>query len=217
MARITTIEKKEDLKAEDQKIFDAIAQSRGAVGGPWRALLHSPEMAYRTMHLGSYVRFESSLDHKVIEFAALVSARELDCKHEWAAHVNHAQQAGIALDTIRAVYRKQGVETFSSEDAAARQFCPRDDSRSSSERADFSGDPRPVRRQRHGRVVRDHRLLRHARLHAQHFRRLHRHAARRFEDLSGCPPRVSSLSKIGSIICGDSGGSRAAGAWQKQR
>jgi 4-carboxymuconolactone decarboxylase len=122
MARIATIDKKEDLKPEDQKIFDAIAQSRGAVGGPWRALLHSPEMANRTMHLGSYVRFESSLDHKVIEFAALVAARELDCKHEWAAHVNHAQQAGISLDTIRAVYRKQGVERFSSEDAELVSF-----------------------------------------------------------------------------------------------
>ena len=74
------------------------------------------------MHLGSYVRFESSLDHKVIEFAALVSARELDCKHEWAAHVNHAQKAGITLDTIRAVYQKQGVETFSSEDAQLVSF-----------------------------------------------------------------------------------------------
>ena len=122
MARIATIDKKEDLKPEGQKIFDAIAQSRGAVGGPWRALLHSPEMAHRTMHLGSYVRFESSLDHKVIEFAALVSARELDCKHEWAAHVNHAQKAGIALDTIRAVYQKQGVQTFSSEDAQLVSF-----------------------------------------------------------------------------------------------
>jgi len=122
MARIATIEKKEDLKQEDQKIYDAIAQSRGVVGGPWKALLHSPEMAYRTMHLGSYVRFESSLDHKVIEFAALVSARELDCKHEWAAHVNHGQKAGISMDTIRVVYQKKGAETFSSEDAQIVSF-----------------------------------------------------------------------------------------------
>jgi len=122
MARIRTIDKKEDLKPDDQKIFDAIAQSRGAVGGPWRALLHSPEMAHRTMHLGSYVRFESSLDHKVIEFAALVAARELDCKHEWAAHVGHGQKAGISMDTIRAVYQKKGVETFSSEDAQIVSF-----------------------------------------------------------------------------------------------
>ena len=60
MARIATIDKKEDLAPEDQKVYDAIAQSRGAVGGPWRALLYSPEMAQRTMHLGSYVRFEST-------------------------------------------------------------------------------------------------------------------------------------------------------------
>jgi 4-carboxymuconolactone decarboxylase len=122
MARIATIDKKEDLAPEDQKVYDSIAQSRGAVGGPWRALLYSPEMAQRTMHLGSYVRFESTLDHKLIEFAALVSARELDCKHEWAAHVNHAQKAGVPMETIRAVYEKKGVETFSAEDAVIVSF-----------------------------------------------------------------------------------------------
>lgn len=122
MARIATIDKREDLAAEDQKVYDAIAQSRGVVGGPWRALLHSPELALRTMHLGSYVRFESTLDHKVIEFAALVAAREMDCKHEWAAHVNHAQKAGVPLETIRAVHQKQSVEQFSFEDAQIVSF-----------------------------------------------------------------------------------------------
>jgi len=80
-------------------------------------LLHSPELAWRTAHLGSYVRFESSLDHKVIELAALAAARELDCKHEWAAHVNHAQKAGIPLETIRAIHQRKGAEHFTSEDA----------------------------------------------------------------------------------------------------
>ena len=122
MARIATIDKKEDLGPEDQKIYDAIAQSRGAVGGPWRALLYSPELAHRTMHLGSFIRLESSLDHKLVEFTALVAARELDCKHEWAAHVQHAQKAGIPMATIRAVYTKQGVETFSAEDAQIVSF-----------------------------------------------------------------------------------------------
>ena len=122
MARIATITKKEELGPEGQKVFDAIAQSRGVVGGPWLALLHSPELALRTMHLGSYVRFESTLDHRLIEFTALVAARELDCKHEWAAHVNHAQKAGVALETIRLVHQKRGVETFSSEDAQIVSF-----------------------------------------------------------------------------------------------
>ena len=72
MARIATITKKEDLAPEHQKVYDAIAQSRGVVGGPWLALLHSPELAAaHGMHLGGYVRFESTLDHKVVEFTAL--------------------------------------------------------------------------------------------------------------------------------------------------
>ncbi len=74
------------------------------------------------MHLGSYVRFESSLDHKLVELAALTTARELGCKHEWAAHVNNAQKAGIPLETIRAVHQKKGVENFSSEDAQVISF-----------------------------------------------------------------------------------------------
>jgi 4-carboxymuconolactone decarboxylase len=117
MARIATIDKREDLAPEQQSIYDAIAQSRGVVGGPFLALLHSPELAGRTAHLGSYVRFESSLDHKLIELTALAAARELECKHEWAAHVNHAQKAGIPLETIRAIHQRKGAEHFTSEDA----------------------------------------------------------------------------------------------------
>lgn len=122
MARIATIDKKEDLAPEDQKVYDAIAESRGVVGGPWLALLHSPEIAHRTMHLGSYIRFESTLDRKLIELAALVAARELQCKHEWAAHIHHAQGAGIPIETVRAVYEKKGVEHFTSEDAQIVSF-----------------------------------------------------------------------------------------------
>jgi 4-carboxymuconolactone decarboxylase len=117
MARIATIDKKEELAPECRHIYDAIAQSRGVVGGPFLALLHSPAIAGRTAHLGSYVRFESTLDHKIRELAALVAARELDCKHEWAAHCHHAQKAGIPLETIRAVHQRREAEHFSSEDA----------------------------------------------------------------------------------------------------
>jgi 4-carboxymuconolactone decarboxylase len=122
MARIRTIDKKADLAPQHQPIYDEIAQSRGVVGGPWLALLHSPELAQRTAHLGSYVRFESSLDHKLVEFTALVAARELECKHEWAAHVGHGQKAGIPMATIRAVYEKRSTESFSSEDAQVVSF-----------------------------------------------------------------------------------------------
>ncbi|HXG51242.1 MAG TPA: carboxymuconolactone decarboxylase family protein [candidate division Zixibacteria bacterium] len=122
MARIATIDRKQDLEPPYQSIYDSIAQSRGRVGGPFLALLHSPELAARTAHLGSYVRFESTLDRKVIELAALAASRELECKHEWAAHVTHAQNAGIPLATIRAIHQRRGPEHYSSEDAQIISF-----------------------------------------------------------------------------------------------
>jgi 4-carboxymuconolactone decarboxylase len=105
MARIPLVEKKESLAPEHHPLYDAIAQSRGRVQGPFSALLHSPTIAERTAHLGAYLRFESKLDPKVVELTALATARELSCKHEWAAHIAHAQKAGISLDTIRAIHR----------------------------------------------------------------------------------------------------------------
>ena len=117
MARISLVEKKASLPPEHQGIYDAIAQSRGQVRGPFLALLHSPPLAERTAHLGGYIRFESRLDPKILELAALAAARELECKHEWAAHIGHAQNAGISMQTIRAVHQRKGPENFSSEEA----------------------------------------------------------------------------------------------------
>ena len=117
MARIPLVEKKETLPPEHHGIYDAIAQSRGVVRGPFAALLHSPPIAERTAHLGSYIRFESQLDPKIVELAALATARELECRHEWAAHVTHAAKAGIPMETIRAIHQSKGPESFSFEEA----------------------------------------------------------------------------------------------------
>lgn len=117
MARIPTIDNKESLPPEHQPLYDAIVKSRGRVGGPFLALLNSPEIAERTFHLGTYIRFESHLDPKITEVAALAAARELECKHEWAAHVAHAQKSGIPMETIRLIHQRKGTENFSSEDA----------------------------------------------------------------------------------------------------
>jgi 4-carboxymuconolactone decarboxylase len=117
MARIATIDKKEDLAPGHRSVYEAISQSRGAVGGPFVALLHSPELALRTAEVGRYLRFEGVLDKKVVELATLAAARELECKHEWAAHIVYAQNAGVPMETIRAIHQRKGMEHFSSEDA----------------------------------------------------------------------------------------------------
>ncbi|HEY2987245.1 MAG TPA: carboxymuconolactone decarboxylase family protein [Candidatus Binatia bacterium] len=117
MARIPLIENKEQLPPEHHITYDAIAQSRGVVRGPFAVLLHSPDLAGRTAHLGGYIRFESKLDPRIVELAALASARELDCKHEWAAHVAQAAKAGVSRETMRALQQRKTPENFSFEDA----------------------------------------------------------------------------------------------------
>ncbi len=77
MSRIPLVDKKENLPPQARSVYDAIAQSRGEVGGPFLALLHSPPLAERTSRLGAYLRFESQLEPKIVELAALVAAREL--------------------------------------------------------------------------------------------------------------------------------------------
>jgi 4-carboxymuconolactone decarboxylase len=117
MARIPLIEKKQDLSSEYHPLYDAIAQTRGRVQGPFSALLHSPTVTERTAHLGTYIRFESSLDRTVLELAALATARELECKHEWAAHIAHAQKTGISLATIRAIHQRLPADVLAPNEA----------------------------------------------------------------------------------------------------
>ncbi|MDZ7728599.1 MAG: carboxymuconolactone decarboxylase family protein [Dehalococcoidia bacterium] len=105
MARIPLLDTKDDLPPDAADAYDAIAASRGRIVGPYRALLHSPELAQRIAHTGSYVRFESSLPGDVRELAIISVARTLDCRFEWAAHSAIARNEGVreeAIDAIRA-------------------------------------------------------------------------------------------------------------------
>lgn len=103
MARIPLIERKDELPAEHHAAFELIAQSRGKVAGPFGVLLHCPEVAKRAAHLGAYLRFESALSGVDRELAILATARAMDCRYEWAAHVPLAKKAGVRGEAIAAI------------------------------------------------------------------------------------------------------------------
>ena len=56
MARVELIDTKEGLTPDQEDAFEEIAASRGHVVGPFRALLHRPELARRVSRLGALVR-----------------------------------------------------------------------------------------------------------------------------------------------------------------
>ncbi len=106
-ARVPLISKRDDVAPEHHAAFDAIAETRGRVAGPFAVLFHSPEVAKRAAHLGAYIRFESSLAGAERELAILATARAMDCRYEWAAHVPLAEKAGVRLDAITAIRGRQ--------------------------------------------------------------------------------------------------------------
>ncbi len=117
MTRIPQITERDRVSDEHQPVFDAIAESRGGVGGPFSLLLNSPEVAGRVAHLGSYIRFESTLAPPQLELAIITAAREFDCSYEWSAHAVLAAKAGVRDECIEAVANRGPVESLTDEEA----------------------------------------------------------------------------------------------------
>ena len=122
MARVPLITTKDELPAEHHAAFDLITQSRGRVAGPFGVLLHSPEAAKRIAHLGAYIRFESALSGEQRELAILATARAMDCRYEWAAHVPLARKAGVRSEAIAAIRVKRAPAGLTPAETEIVQF-----------------------------------------------------------------------------------------------
>ncbi|MFB6301175.1 MAG: carboxymuconolactone decarboxylase family protein [Halobacteriales archaeon] len=101
--RIPLISQRADVPQDSRDHYDAIVDSRGGVRGPFRVLLHSPEVAGRIGYLGAYIRFEGELPDATRETAILTTARAWDCAFEWAAHAPIAEEAGVDADVIELI------------------------------------------------------------------------------------------------------------------
>ncbi|UUX50883.1 carboxymuconolactone decarboxylase family protein [Nisaea acidiphila] len=108
-----------DTLSEDQKrVYDEIASGpRGGVRGPLAVWLRRPGLADRAQALGRYCRYDSSLSPRLSELAILTTARIWDAAYEWAAHVPHAEKAGLSKAVIDAL-KEDREPTFESEEEA---------------------------------------------------------------------------------------------------
>jgi 4-carboxymuconolactone decarboxylase len=103
MPRLQPITSKEQVPEKYQAIVDDIAQSRGAIQGPFTMFLHCPELAGRVAHLGAFVRFKGSLDMRVRVLAAMTVAREFEAVYVWGAQTGGARRQDVAEATITAI------------------------------------------------------------------------------------------------------------------
>ena len=117
MARLPQLTSREDVSPGHGHVFDAISESRGRVVGPFAMLLHSPEIAGRTAHLGAYIRFESTLSPEERELAIITTSREFDCNFEWSAHEPLARKAGVRDEAIEAVANRGNLDKLTDDEA----------------------------------------------------------------------------------------------------
>lgn len=91
--------------AQRAAIAEMVAGPRGECSGPFLALLRSPELMTHLQRTGRYLRYESVLEHRLIELIVLMVARHWDQQFEWAAHSPLAIEAGIAVGDVEALAR----------------------------------------------------------------------------------------------------------------
>jgi len=87
---------------------DILKVSSAALGGPYNALLRSPEMAKRCFDFLDYLRFRTSVNKRLNEFAILIQARIANAQYEWWAHETIARKAGLSdavMNDLRACLR----------------------------------------------------------------------------------------------------------------
>ena len=116
MARLPEVTR-DQLKPEDQEYFDQIVGSRGSIRGPYGVLLHSPKLAARVAHTGTYVRFDCDIPNGLKEVVIITTAREIKSQYEFTAHARLARESNVSEDTIRAIAQGTAPEGLSGDEA----------------------------------------------------------------------------------------------------
>ena len=91
----------ETLNPEQKTMVnDLLGGKRTSLGGPFNALLRSPDMGNLAQKLGEYVRFRTSLPPRLNEMAILLTAKWWSSQYEWHAHKPLALSAGLSAGVI---------------------------------------------------------------------------------------------------------------------
>lgn len=112
------------LSAEQKKAVEEYKASRaGTPGGPWAAMLRSPDMMNRGRALSDYLRFKSVLMPRQTEFVILITAREWTQNYEWNAHHALAMKAGLNPDIAKALAEGRRPERMAEDEEILYNFC----------------------------------------------------------------------------------------------
>jgi len=113
-----------DLPESVRPLADDILKiSSAGLGGPYNALLRSPEMARRCFDHLDYLRFKTSVNKRLNEFAILIQARISNAQFEWWAHEPIARKAGLSDAVMRDLQNCQRPQHMQADERLVYDYC----------------------------------------------------------------------------------------------
>jgi 4-carboxymuconolactone decarboxylase len=129
-AQEVTVEKRlpqltvEQLTEQQRPLAEAILKvSSVGIGGPYNALLRSPVLGQRMFSLLDYLRFNTSVDRRLNEFAILIQARLWTSQVEWYAHQPIAIKAGLSESVIADLKAGRRPAGMKADEAVVYDLC----------------------------------------------------------------------------------------------
>src|ERR1700753_1929663 len=92
------------------------------IGGPYNLLLRSPVLGQRMFDLFDYLRWNTSIDLRLNEFAILIIGRQWRSQMEWFAHAPIAAKAGLSADIIAELKANKRPSKMAEDEAVVYDF-----------------------------------------------------------------------------------------------
>ena len=114
----------EQLNPQQRALADDILKvSSVGLGGPYNAMLRSPELGKRLFSLLDYLRFNTSVPRRLNEFAILIQARLWTSQVEWLSHYPLAIKEGISEATAADLKAGRRPVSMKADEAAVYDLC----------------------------------------------------------------------------------------------
>lgn len=105
----------DNLTASQKAVYEKIVSGpRGGVRGPFKALLHAPELGDLVQAVGGHLRYGGALPGDLRELAILVTGRHTSAQYEFFAHAPIGIEEGLDPEIVEAVRTRQ-EPTFNDE------------------------------------------------------------------------------------------------------
>lgn len=112
-----------EMTDDQRKAHQEVASGpRGAVYGPFVALLRSPELMSRLQKVGEYLRYNNSLPRNLVEFTILHVARQWTQQVEWHLHHPLALKEGVKPEIAQALAEGRRPDGMSEDEEIAYEF-----------------------------------------------------------------------------------------------